>query len=93
MSFKELITDTTYFEKIIDGLTSEELLNIYNNIMSIKYILEFKDENLKKTYRKKTNNKGKTIICPCCNKKMTNLYFYQHKRTDIYKKYLESKKI
>jgi hypothetical protein len=89
MSLKKLTIDTDYFEKVLDKLSSEDLQTIYNNIMSVKYILDFKDNKLKKTFRENIKIKGKPIICECCGKKMSNLYFYHHRTTEKYKKFME----
>lgn len=92
MSLKKLTIDTDYFEKVLDKLSIEDLKTIYNNIMSMKYILEFNNSSLKKDYSIENKNKGKDIICPCCNKKMTNIYFYQHRKTAKYKTYISLQK-
>jgi hypothetical protein len=89
MSFTKKINDTEYFLGFLENLTDDEIKKLYVNIVNLKFILDFKDKKLKKEI--KYNEKH--IMCPCCNKVMTNKYFYRHKSSKKYQEYIKKHKV
>lgn len=96
MSFTQMKNNPDFYKKFdANKYTKDELQNIYTNVFCLKKILEMSNKELKKDNKKlytvDRKKYVKKVKCEYCNETMTNMYWYNHKKSAKHKINMENK--